>query len=259
MFAGGRPDVARVGQCLPRSHTHRPTSELRGLRCGGRGRVGAGGVVTHEEIAAWEGFAVALAGAAAVLSGLLFVAVSLNMERILRIRTLPGRAGESVILFLGALVECAYLLIPSQSDTALAIELIITGALIAGVLLAIVVPATRITTRIPRSWHITRFAVVLGATVPVVLAGFAVLGALPGGLTGSHSQCCSRYAQPPATRGCCWSRWSATNATAQSTNDRSSHRLSGPRPFRRVGDRQRVWRSRRGVPVGAGRRRRRRC
>jgi hypothetical protein len=39
---------------------------------------------------------VALAGAAAVLSGLLFVAVSLNMAQILRIRTLPGRAGPPV-------------------------------------------------------------------------------------------------------------------------------------------------------------------
>jgi len=39
------------------------------------------------------GIRVALAGAAAVLSGLLFVAVSLNMAQILRIRTLPGRAG----------------------------------------------------------------------------------------------------------------------------------------------------------------------
>jgi hypothetical protein len=138
--------------------------------------------MTHEEIAAWEGFAVALAGAAAVLSGLLFVAITLNIDRILRIRTLPGRAGESVILFLGALVECAYLLIPSQSDTALAIELIATGAVTAAILLAIVVPATRAATQIPRSWHITRYLLVLGSTVPVILAGIAVLGGLPGDL-----------------------------------------------------------------------------
>jgi hypothetical protein len=138
--------------------------------------------MTHEEIAAWEGFAVALAGAAAVLSGLLFVAITLNIDRILRIRTLPGRAGESVILFLGALVECAYLLIPSQSDTALAIELIVTGVIIAAVLLAIVISATRMPTRIPRSWHITRYFLVLGSTVPVILAGIAVLGGLLGEL-----------------------------------------------------------------------------
>lgn len=48
-------------------HTLTPTSGLRALRCGDLIRTQAGGVVTHEEIAAWEGFAVALAGAAAVL------------------------------------------------------------------------------------------------------------------------------------------------------------------------------------------------
>ena len=138
--------------------------------------------MTHEEIAAWEGFAVALVGASAVLSGLLFVAISLNMAQILRVRTLPGRAGESMILFLGVLVECAFLLIPSQSDTALAIELIVTGVLLWAVLMAIVVPAARTGTRIPRSWHLTRYVVVQGSMVPVVLAGFAVLGWIPGGL-----------------------------------------------------------------------------
>lgn len=138
--------------------------------------------MSHEELAAWEGFAVALVGAAAVLSGLLFVAVSLNMERILRSRTLPGRAGESVIIFLGALCQCAYLLIPHQSDTALAIELIATGLIIWAVLMAIVIPATRVPTRQPRTWHITRLVVVQVATVPVVVSGLAVLGWLPGGL-----------------------------------------------------------------------------
>ena len=138
--------------------------------------------MSHEEIVEWEGFAVALVGAAAVLSGLLFVAVSLNMERILRIRTLPGRAGESVIIFLGVLCQCAYLLIPHQSPSALAVELIATGLVIWALLMAIAVPATRAPTRQPRAWHITRLVVVQGATVPVVLSGFAVLGWMPGGL-----------------------------------------------------------------------------
>jgi hypothetical protein len=46
--------------------------------------------VSHEEVAAWEGFAVALAGAAAVLAGLVFVAVSINIDRILPVRGLPA-------------------------------------------------------------------------------------------------------------------------------------------------------------------------
>ena len=66
--------------------------------------------MSHEDIAAWEGFAVALAGAAAVLAGLVFVAVSINIDRILPVRCLPGRAGESVILFITALTP-----VPSYS------------------------------------------------------------------------------------------------------------------------------------------------
>src|SRR5262245_23666823 len=58
----------------------------------------------------------------------------------------------------------------------------ITAAFIAVVLLAIVLPATRAATRIPPSWHFTPVAVVFGATVPALLAGFAVMGSLPGGL-----------------------------------------------------------------------------
>jgi hypothetical protein len=46
--------------------------------------------MSHEEVAAWEGFAVALAGAAAVLAGLVVVAVSINIDRILPVRGLPA-------------------------------------------------------------------------------------------------------------------------------------------------------------------------
>jgi hypothetical protein len=46
----------------------------------------------------WTNFAVALAGVAAVLAGLVFVALSLNLERILQVAGLPGRAGETLIV-----------------------------------------------------------------------------------------------------------------------------------------------------------------
>jgi hypothetical protein len=38
--------------------------------------------MSHEDIVAWEGYAVAVAGAGAVLAGLVFVAVSINIDRI---------------------------------------------------------------------------------------------------------------------------------------------------------------------------------
>jgi modulator of FtsH protease len=44
-------------------------------------------------------FCVAVLGAAAALTGLVFLAVSINLRRILDYPHLPGRAGQTVILF----------------------------------------------------------------------------------------------------------------------------------------------------------------
>jgi modulator of FtsH protease len=138
--------------------------------------------MTTEDITAWEGFAIALAGASAVLAGLVFVAVSINIDRVLRVPSLPGRAGESVILLLAAVCECAFLLIAGQPVRALAIELIVAGALTSIVLTAIVLPTLRRPGRQPRSWHATRAVSVQACTIPTVLSGFSLLGWLAGGL-----------------------------------------------------------------------------
>jgi hypothetical protein len=137
--------------------------------------------MSHEEIAAWEGFAVALAGAAAVLAGLVFVAVSINIDRILPVRGLPGRAGESVILFLTALIACAFVLVP-QSATALGVELLILGGLVLILLLLIVAPALRGPSAQPTAWLVTRIVGIAVATIPVLLAGASLLHVLPGEL-----------------------------------------------------------------------------
>jgi hypothetical protein len=48
---------------------------------------------------AWFEFGVGIIGAAAALAGLLFVAMSINIERILALPKLPSRAGGNVVLF----------------------------------------------------------------------------------------------------------------------------------------------------------------
>jgi len=65
----------------------------------------------------WTNFAVALAGVAAVLAGLVFVALSVNLERILRVAGLPGRAGETVIVLIGAVVQCAFPSSPASTTS----------------------------------------------------------------------------------------------------------------------------------------------
>lgn len=138
--------------------------------------------MTHEEIAAWEGFAVALAGACAVLAGLVFVAVSINIGQVLRIPGLPGRAGESVILFLAGLCMCAFVLVPDQSVRALGVELVVTGAVTGAALTKLAVDGARAPSRQPAAWHATRLVSVWAATLPAVLAGLSLLDLLGGGL-----------------------------------------------------------------------------
>jgi hypothetical protein len=75
----------------------------------------------------WEDFGVAAAGASAALAGLVFVAVSINLDRVLAYPALPDRVGETVVLLMAVLVESLLLLAPGQSRVALGTEVIIVA------------------------------------------------------------------------------------------------------------------------------------
>jgi modulator of FtsH protease len=70
----------------------------------------------------WHDLFVAMAGASAALAGLLFVAVSINVDRILRYEGLPERGLETLGMLLTALVVCVAGLMPGQSHVALGLE-----------------------------------------------------------------------------------------------------------------------------------------
>jgi hypothetical protein len=91
----------------------------------------------------WFEFAVAIVGAAAVLSGLLFVAMSINIERIMGIVTLPTRGAGTLVLFVIPLLIGTWILIPEQSSTMLGVELVATGLLGDGPLLRLNRPSKR--------------------------------------------------------------------------------------------------------------------
>jgi hypothetical protein len=130
----------------------------------------------------WVEFGVAIAGAAAVLTGLVFVSVSINLEKVLEVHGLPGRAGESIVMFAGVLILSFSLLMPGQSRVAVGIELLVGGVLLATVLLLIALPGLNKPTRQPLSWRITRIVLALAASVPVVVAGVSLLAESGGGL-----------------------------------------------------------------------------
>jgi hypothetical protein len=75
----------------------------------------------------WHDFFIATAGASAALTGLIFVGVSINLNKILAIPSLPSRALISLMLLLTILIASLILLVPSESISTLAIEIIIIG------------------------------------------------------------------------------------------------------------------------------------
>jgi modulator of FtsH protease len=75
----------------------------------------------------WQNFAVVTGGASGALTGLLFVAVSLNASRIAGHRGLRASAAQTLVLFMMPLVTAVVLLVPGQADWAIGGELVVAG------------------------------------------------------------------------------------------------------------------------------------
>src|SRR3954471_5072732 len=106
--------------------------------------------------APWSDFSVAVVGASAALTGLLFVAVSINIEQILATGALAGRAGSTMILFVVPLAIGTLVLIPEQSSPALGLELVGLGVVAGAGLLRINRPANRGDAEPRSSWLVVR-------------------------------------------------------------------------------------------------------
>ncbi len=128
----------------------------------------------------WSDLFVATAGASAALAGLLFVAVSVNVDRILAGKGLPERGLETIVLLLAVLLVSIVALIPGQSEVALGVELLFLGLALAGFVarLPIVSDAQVATT----SWILARWTMRALATVPLILGGLTLLIEAGGGL-----------------------------------------------------------------------------
>jgi hypothetical protein len=85
---------------------------------------------------AWLPFGAALAGVAGALTGLLFVAVSLNRDRIVGHAGLRAEAAQTLVLFILALLLTVLLVIPGMSAKTLGVVLVAVS-LAAGLTLVI--------------------------------------------------------------------------------------------------------------------------
>ena len=131
----------------------------------------------------WKDLFVAVAGASAALAGLLFVAVSINVERIVKYEGLPERGIEALAMLLVPLVVSIAGLLPGQSHVALGIELLAIAAILIAVMARL--PVARDFpegVEMPSRYVLSRQVVRLSGTVLLAIGALAELFAVGGGL-----------------------------------------------------------------------------
>ncbi len=129
---------------------------------------------------AWHDFFVGTIGASAAFTGLLFVAVSINLQQILKFPYLPGRAAGTLGVLLSALLISGFALAPAQGNRVLGVEIAATGVVVAA-------QAVRITPRKPaageqESPRFRHLIVLLLPSLAAVAGGLSLLAGGGGGL-----------------------------------------------------------------------------
>jgi hypothetical protein len=131
---------------------------------------------------AWANFLVAELAATASLTGLIIVAVSINLQRILTFPQLPGRAAEMLIMLVGALLACSFGLLPGQSVKVFGAEILGTGLLMSLSPVVIQARTVSIIKTQPLTWWLWRHLIGLCAGVPVLIGGCYLVAGASGGL-----------------------------------------------------------------------------
>jgi hypothetical protein len=131
----------------------------------------------------WGELFLAEAGASAALGGLLFVAVSINLDRIVALRSLPGAALGAIVLLVAVLMVSTFALVPEQPRWVLGGEVLAVGIIAWAILTAIWVRALRAPVpNQPRFVPVVSTVVTQAATLPIVIAGVSLLARAGGGL-----------------------------------------------------------------------------
>jgi hypothetical protein len=136
----------------------------------------------YSSIAEWTTFLAVQAGAAATLTGLVFVAFSINQTKIMEFPGLPGRAMESLLQFLEVFLVCTVALVPRQPERMLAIELLIISVIFWVAQVIGQIRYLRLRAGHPWSWFVYRFALSQLGSVPFLVAGIALLVGAPSAL-----------------------------------------------------------------------------
>jgi hypothetical protein len=127
----------------------------------------------------WSNYFSTIAGAGATLTGLLFVAVSINLSRILEVPGLTGRVAESLVqLFSVVAIATTYLIPELRMRTLGVLVLLITSLSWA---LQVYMQGRYVAARTgnPRHWIMTRILQTQGACIPLLTSGVLLLRGVP--------------------------------------------------------------------------------
>jgi len=130
--------------------------------------------------AAWSDFFVAEAGAAAALTGLVIVAVSINLSVIIKTSLLTGRAAETITFLGGVLVLSTFGMVPGQPLWLFACESLTVALGIGGITGVILFKARSL--HHPQEMRWLRLFFALAASLPLAAAGISLLAGGGGGL-----------------------------------------------------------------------------
>lgn len=132
--------------------------------------------------AAWQIFYAAIAGAAAGLTGLLFVALSLHQQAIVAHPASRGRARETLGGFISLLVIAILVLIPGQGRRLLGIELLVVGVVIALASARFQGQTLRALRPYERRRRLLHLAPINAGTAALLIAGGSLVLGVGGGL-----------------------------------------------------------------------------
>jgi hypothetical protein len=130
----------------------------------------------------WQALFAVQAGAAATLTGLVFVAVSINLARILEVPGLSGRAAESILHFLQVFFVCTAMLIPRQPMAAIGLEILALALLSWAMQVTAQIRYARSRSGHPRIWLIMRIVQTQLAGIPFIVAALLLLQGWPAGV-----------------------------------------------------------------------------
>jgi len=123
----------------------------------------------------WHDFFVVTGGAAAALTGLIFVGVSLNLTKILSFTSLPNRALLSLVLLLNILITSILFLIPAQTNLILGTEVLIIGITLYAVIIRLDISNYKSTPEKYKKQYRMHIFVDQFAGLPYLLCGLAIL------------------------------------------------------------------------------------